>query len=369
MPVVRIGFKFMQLFCPVCQAAFPGVQRCPRCGGLLLMSHEVSPESTRPVNSEVRHYQPNAWSRVAIGVVLALGVYVAIRKLVMGTVLVLLDDPRAWWMSFNGLTAVYTAQAIAVVCGSLIAGSGRSRGFGYGLGVGLVCGGLFLGFELLLGVSPNALVIYLQPLMLALLGIVAGVVGARVWGVAPVLDIPVPNPSKLSSIQFAKQATVDAGKPTLWVRVIASAAIMVLGVAAAEHIKLSAQKYSGGLLHVQSMGQGEFITWQLATFTVLLGGMFAGAGTGAGLRHGLYSGALGGLGVLLICFKQGIIPPIAYWLERLNLDDLSIFSPGTFVAITGSIVMVGVIGGWLGGAMFLPLAPLQMRRRLRLGGD
>ena len=43
----------MQLFCPTCQAAFPGTQRCPRCGGLLLMPQEAA-ENT-PTARDDRH--------------------------------------------------------------------------------------------------------------------------------------------------------------------------------------------------------------------------------------------------------------------------------------------------------------------------
>ncbi len=32
----------MQLFCPACQAAFAGTQRCPQCAGLLLLPHEAA---------------------------------------------------------------------------------------------------------------------------------------------------------------------------------------------------------------------------------------------------------------------------------------------------------------------------------------
>src|SRR5580692_9139493 len=106
----------MQLFCPACQAAFPGVSRCPRCGGLLLMPHEVSPEAPhRDSTPAPIQYKPSAAGRVVIGTVLALGFYLGVRKIVTGTVLAAVDDPSHWWLSFNGLVAVYLTQAVAVV--------------------------------------------------------------------------------------------------------------------------------------------------------------------------------------------------------------------------------------------------------------
>jgi hypothetical protein len=361
----------MQLFCPSCQAAFPGVSRCPRCGGLLLMPHEVAPDtSRRRFSPPPPKLKPTAVGRVAIGTVLALGFYLGVRKIVTGAVMAAVNDPGAWWLSFHGLIAVYSTQAVAVVCGATISAAGRIRGFAHGLGVGVMCGGLFLGFELLAGVPPQDLVIYLQPPVLALLGLVAGVVGARIWGVSPTPDIPLPQLSKLSSIQFAKETVTNREKPTIWLRVLVGASIMVAGVAIADEARTFAQRNSAGLLRVQNLGQGEFITFQLATFAVLLGGIVAGAGTGAGLRHGLYSGALGGIGVLGICLKHGdAILPIAYWLARVSMEELPLMAPSVCVTVFGSILMVGLVGGWLGGALFLPLVPEHLRGRFQIGGD
>ncbi len=357
----------MQLFCPTCQAAFPGVSRCPRCSGLLLMPHEVSPDAPRPeFHPAQTALKPTVAGRVIMGIVLALGFYLGVRKLLMGTVLAVVSDPNEWWLSFNGLVAVYATQAFAVVFGSVIAAAGRLHGYAHGLAVGVTCGGLFLGFELLLGAPPEALVVYLQPPVLALISLIAGVVGARVWSVAPELNIPVPNPSKLSSIQLATEAVTNPDRPTSWLRIIIGVGVMVCGAVIADQARVFFQQNSAGLLRVQTFGQGQFITWQLATLAVLLGGVTAGAGTGAGIRHGLIAGALGGIGLLGICLKQGeAIQPVAFWLTRIYLNEFEISSPAVCIAVAGSILIVGIVGGWLGGALFLPLAPEHMRRRLR----
>ena len=100
----------------------------------------------------------------------------------------------------------------------------------------------------------------------------------------------------------------------------------------------------------------------MATFAVLLGGVAAGAGTGAGVRHGLIAGALGGVGVFAVCAKQGeAIAPVAYWLSKTSLDDLPLTAPGVVAAIAGGVLLVGIVGGWLGGTLFLPLVPVHMR--------
>jgi hypothetical protein len=333
------------------------------------MPHEVSPDAPHRRSSDApTQAKPTTASRITIGVVLALGLYLGVRKIVTGTVLAVIPDPNSWWLSFNGLVAVYTSQAIAVVFGALLASSGRFYGYAHGLAVGVICGGLFLGFELLAGVPPEDLVVYLQPPVLALLGLIAGVVGARVWAVAPLLDIPIPNPSKLSSIQLATENVTNPGKPTVWLRVLVGVAVMICGAMIADKSRLFLQKNSGGVFRVQTKGQGEFITWQLASFAVLFGGVIAGAGTGAGIRHGIIAGAIGGVGLLGICLKQGsAIPPIAYWLASISMNDLEITAPSVCIVVAGTILLVGIVGGWLGGALFLPLAPENMRKRLRTG--
>ncbi|MFM8274500.1 MAG: hypothetical protein ACKODX_19515, partial [Gemmata sp.] len=140
----------MQLFCPGCRAAFAGSQRCPQCGGLLHLPHEATGDElsrpSLPTNPPTQPSPPAA--RVAVGVVFALGLYIGLRKLAIGIVLAARTDPDAWWLSFEGLTAVYLLQGVTVIFGSVLAAAGRSGGFGFGAAVGAVCGALFLGAEI-----------------------------------------------------------------------------------------------------------------------------------------------------------------------------------------------------------------------------
>lgn len=335
------------------------------------MPHEVSPDAAHhSSDAPPPPVRPTAGGRVALGTVLALGLYLGVRKLATGAVLATEADPAGWWMSVRGLAAVHCAQAVAVLFGALIAATGRPAGYALGLAVGAVCGTLFLGFELLTGAPARDLVLYLQPPVLALVGLVAGVVGARVWGAAPALDIPVPAGSKLSSLQLSAEAEAHHGRPMHWLRVLLGAAIMVAGVMVVDQVRLFLQKHSDGLFHVQSMSQGRFITWQMATFLVLLGGLIAGAGTGAGIRHGVIAGALGGSVILGMCMKMGsAVPPVEYWLEWTALDGYALTAGPAIFAVVGGIAVVSLVGGWLGAALYLPLAPAGMRRRFRGGLD
>jgi hypothetical protein len=314
--------------------------------------------------------RPTAVGRIAVGTVLALGLYLALRRLATGVALAIIPDPGGWWMSFQGLAAVHAAQVIAVVFGAVIAATGRASGYPLGLAVGVVCGGSFLAYEILAGAPPQDLVLYIQPPVLALFGLVAGVIGSRIWGAAPKLDMPLPNSNNLSSIRLAEDNTANTGRPTQWVRIIGGAVIMIFGVAVADKFRQTLQKNSGGILKVQSVAQGEFITWQIAAFTVLLGGVTAGAATGAGLRHGLLAGLLGGAGVYGVYMKSGgSLAPVEWWLGRLSLEELPAMAPGVITAIAGGVMLMSMVGGWLGSAVFMPLVPEHLRGRLHSGLD
>jgi hypothetical protein len=360
----------MQLFCPACNAAFPRASRCPKCGGLLLMPHEVAPDAPQRSQAPPAPVQPTAVGRIAMGTILAMGLYLAVRKGFTAALLASGPEAATWWLSFNGLVAVHAAQAVAVVFGAVVAAAGRLYGYSLGFIVGGICGGLFLGYELLAGAPPQALVLYLQPPVLALLGLVAGVVGARVWVAPPDLNIPIPTGSKLSSLQLGADVAEEQPRPTRLVQILAGAAIMVVGVVVADQARHFLQRNSAGMLRVQNLGQGEFITWQLATLLVLTGGVVAGAGTGAGIRHGVMAGIIGGAGVLGICVKQGAtLPPVEYWLVKTSLDGLPLTAPPVITAVAGGVLFLALLGGWLGGALFLPLAPESMRKRVNVGMD
>ena len=261
-------------------------------------------------------------------------------------------------------------QRLAVIFGAVVAAAGRTGGFLFGTAVGGVCGTLFLASELIAGAPARDLVLYIQPLVLICIGGVAGVLAARVWGSVPILDMPVVDRNKLSSAQFAFAEGKDKGRPTSLVRVLAGAMIMVAAVAVSDKFRSGAQKYSGGLLRVNSVGQGQFLTWQIAVLGMLAGGATAAAGTGAGIRHGVLAGSLGAVGVLGLTASLGEpLGPVAYWLSTLSLGTLPYNDPAAVTAAVSGVLLLGILGGWLGGTLFQPLAPAHARQRLSSGMD
>ncbi|HUR54322.1 MAG TPA: hypothetical protein VMZ71_09335 [Gemmataceae bacterium] len=363
----------MQLFCPVCQAAFPAASRCPKCGGLLLMPQEAV-ESRPRFGAPPEEIRPTSLGRILVGTIITLGLYLALRKMANAWVLAHQVDPEAWWASADGLAAAFTAQGFAAVVGAVLAAAGRGGGFAVGAAVGSVCGGLFLAVELVTGATGRDIVFYLQPPILALAGGVAGAISTRIWIAPPLLDMPVPAAppgSKLSSLQFSKEEIGEKGRPTEWVRILVGAGVIVIGFLAAEQVRYFAQKYSGGMLQVQSISQGEFMSWQLALLVILFGGGVAAAGTGAGIWHGALAGLLGGAAAVgLNAQRGGPNQPSTYWLEKLSLSGLPPLDTYVIIAIGGGVFLAAVVGGWLGGQLLPPLGPEQMRdRRFKLGNN
>ena len=342
----------MQLFCPACNAAYFGETRCPRCAGLLLMPHEIASNTPREPEQPPLQAAPTALGRITIGTILALGLYLGVRKLLTGSILAAVHAGAGdWWLSLQGLTVVYSVQVAAVLYGAVIAAAGRQYGYSLGFMVGGICGGLFLGFELLAGAPGHTLVLYLQPPVLALLGLVAGAMGSRLWAPPAILNIPLPTGSKLSSLQLGDDLAEEQPRPTWWIRILAGAAIIVIGAAFADPFRSSLQRNSGGILHVESFGQSEYITWQFATLVAISGGVFAAAGTGAGVRHGILAGMLGAVGVAAICQSQGeALPPVYYFLARSSLEELPLTSPTVLGSLGTAIIVLGALGGWLGDA-------------------
>jgi hypothetical protein len=358
----------MQLFCPACQSAFTGVSRCPRCAGLLLSPEEAAFLPPDPDATPARAGRPTAAGGLVVGTVAALGAYLALRKFLAGWATASVSDIDGWWASDDALAAVLAVQALSAVFGALLAGAGRSGGLWLGLVVGGVTGGLFLAAEVAGGAPPGYLVLLVQPAVLAVLGAAAGALGGKVWAGLPHLDMPSPAVRRSSSVHLGEVTPKPEGRPTVWWKVLAGAAVVVLGIGFADPARKTVEKNAKGALRAASVGQARFLSAQLGTLAALAGAALAAAGTGAGVRHGVLAGVLGSVGIAGLTLAQGALPaPAGYLVEHMNLDASDPGSPVVLAAVGFGLAVAGVVGGWLGGTLFLPLAPAHMRvRRGRL---
>ena len=336
------------------------------------MPQEATALPSRTRDSDYEPYSPSALNRLIVGTLLALGLYLALRQLATGWLLTTVSEPESWWLSFEGLQVVLGFQTVAVVFGAVLASAGRPQGYWLGAFCGGFCGVLFLAAEVYGSGAPAIdLVMLIQPGVLFAAGAIGGVVGNRIWPTPPDVEKPLPaSPNKLSSIQLGMQDSIPVGKPTGWIRILIGAMVMIAGVTQAEKARFSAQKYSAGGLRVQSQGQGKFMSMQLATLAALAGAAFAGAGTGSGVRHGVITGILAGAGVVALGASSGeTVAPVEYWLGLLQMRGIGVGDPTAMAAVTGCVATIGILGGWLGGTLFLPLVPVHMRGKRLRGGD
>jgi hypothetical protein len=306
-----------------------------------------------------------------IGVVLALGLYAGLHRVLVGlTTLLELPTDSEWFIGHqNDCWLTGGLQGFAVGFGALIAAAGRVSGLALGSVVGAICGGLFLAGEWFTRGAVDVSRAWLLGVSLGSGGL-AGLVATRVWGAIPSLEMPVVENNRLSSSFLALQKEQQSPRPTAWLRIVIGAAVMVIAVVMADAIRSGAQKYSGGLLKAHSVGQAQFLTWQIAVLGILGGAALAGASTGSGIRHGFITGVLGAAGVLALTATQGeSFRPVKYWLNQLQLGAVAPNEPAALIATTLWLVLFGVIGGWFGNMLFQPIAPAHMRQRLRSGWD
>jgi len=330
------------------------------------MPHEIAPNAKRTTANAAVTTRPTVAGRVIVGSVLAMATYLAIRKIAMGTVLAIESNPDGWWLSPTGLVADHVIQAVAVVFGTMIAGAGQFKGATTGGIVGFVCGGLFLGYELMIGADSQNLSLYLQLPVLAMLGLIGGLIAAKIWTPPPQLMLGIPGSGKLSSLQLNEVAEAQRSRPTVWARVLIGTTLTVMGITMAEEVRLTVQKYSAGIFHTNTRIEAEFITWQIATLAGLAGAMIAGAETGAGPRHGLFTGILSGFSIYGLWTQRGaafLFPALKFWLDKLGIPTESVTAPASIAGVIGSILLLGLVGGWMGGALFLPLSPAHHRGR------
>jgi hypothetical protein len=196
--------------------------------------------------------------------------------------------------------------------------------------------------------------------LLAGVGGVAAVIGQRVWP-API-ELPVPQSSRNSSLMKLKagEGQKESVRPTRWVRILIGATAVVCGVMAADSVRSGLGYMPKGMFNLGGPGAAPRIDAQIAAFLVLLGGMVAGAATGAGLRHGLTAGLFAAVGlVAMMSMTAGDpLPAVQFVMEKLGLAE----TPREAVAAVGGITLgITTLGGWLGGQL---LPPLSRRRRL-----
>ena len=350
----------MFLFCPKCNSQHPITGRCPRCSSRLL-----SPvEAVDMLPSKAPRAKPNTQinstflRRVVVGVLLALGFHLTLREwaLAMLNMLGMPTEAESW----DGLN--FAIRAISTLVGAVVAGAGRKRSFG----TGALVGAASLAGYLLLDQYPH-LQLDFWPLLKGSLFVVAGCfvsfLGGLIWPPPVVLAEPVsPRNSSMLTLKPEHSADQLDQVPTQWAQLLISVTMISCCLMVASRLSNTIIMLSPNLSEVLKDPQSSpRLQTQLAGLIVLFAGMLAGAGTAAGLRHGLIAGFAGSLAMFGITAITNPDPfKIGQYVAYLFQWETG--EPYVMVVISGSAFLLASLGGVLGGSIF-PRVSKKLRRR------
>jgi hypothetical protein len=328
----------MSLTCPTCSQQFEDRVQCPRCRVNL-----VAPSVREPAVSASTlpgHWSRNPWGRTLLGVLLAQGLYFALKNLVLAGALATGEES-----AFSGLYTLLGTQALQVVAllaGSFFAGAGQKNGGVYGSMVGVWNGILCTMLQGLHGEVLTAVNLYGTPILHTAIGAFGGLVGAWIWQPMPALASPAssrPVPRPRSRLFELTHAHIH------WGRVLIGVAIAAGGYFWADTILQIVLANSDHRLSIRSSIQQVVMTLEIAALAVFLGGAFAGATTWNGAAQGAWVGLFGA--TLFIGYRVG-------YLHDPDVFKLALMTAGTLA--------LSLLGGSFGARLLPPLMRAPTRK-------
>ncbi|MFO0925720.1 MAG: hypothetical protein U0736_01625 [Gemmataceae bacterium] len=316
----------MALVCPRCSNLYDMEGPCPRCGASFAVSDvDPSPPSFGP------RWQQTVWGRVAIGLILAQGLFYALRHLLVGALLATSSEETPDVHKY--LFLLQSFQVTGVLLGGALAGGAQRSGVVLGMLVGVLNAVLAVVFRQM-GVAAD-LVGQTGPLLTqAIVGAIGGWIGMAIW--APVPRAAVPGAFTPKKPARKPSQPLFAGR-VAWVRVALGTALAVAGTLSASYLFDKLLDLGHGKLGTSDELQDLLITWEIKALAVLLGAAFAGATTTNGLKQGLVVGLAGSL--ILAALQT---PRPGAFLQLILFTCISTMS-------------LSLAGGWFGGQLFPPV--------------
>jgi hypothetical protein len=329
----------MSMVCQQCQQPVdPQIQTCACRSPFQLSNLENTPVPTGDPAAPVQ-YTP--WSKIVVGVLLAVGLSYGLRQLFTAGLTVGSDSAATGlWTTLAGLVLLHLLESVSLLVGGAVTGAGQPRGLLYGSVVGLVSGGAFLAMQRHQGDDQPGLLLFVQPILHALVGMLGGMLGMLIWKPPPA--IPLATGVAASPPERRAASQLFSG-PIHYGRVFTGAFVVVVGVVWANGILEYVLRASNGTLAVSSHMQARLIGWEIAALATLLGAGLAGATTRNGLKQGLCVGL--GAAVVIIGVHVGN--------GKLLLESL--------IASLTSVFGLSLAGGWFGGQLFPPLVARRRR--------
>ncbi len=326
----------MAMVCPRCLQTYEQQLFCRDCGcRLQFQADNLEHTPVLPPDPE-GPWQHTPWGKILVGLLLALGLNYGLQQLCVGWQLGGTDTALAGpWSTLPGMALLLVLQGISLIVGSAITGAGQQRGLLYGSVVGLISGGAFLALQRHQGDGQPDVLMFAQPVLHALFGMLGGHVGMLIWSPPPSIplttNVPKQAKPKTSLLAWLFHGRIHYG------RVFAGVFVVVAGVVWSKVILDYALKASNGTLAISSHLQARMIGWEIAALATLLGAGLAGATTFNGLKQGLFVGL--GAAVVVLGIQIGN--------DKLVVESL--------FAMLGSVFLLSLAGGWFGGQLFPPI--------------
>ncbi len=327
----------MAMVCPQCGSTKEQFLHCPECG-VRMVYHEAGRSGTGSSWNRSR-WMHTPGGRLLVGVLLAQGLYYALRHLFTG-VMMMIDgesDSAQAWTTFHGLLFLQALQVLVPAFGGVLAGAGHRGGSLLGAFVGAVNGGLSLVLVNAPAQSNSPVALYGLPLLQTLFGALGGWVGCTIW--KPIQPVSFLRAEKKSGI--AKQQVPLFTGPIAWVRVVFGSALAVAGSLFASRIFDKVISAAPGTHEFAQLLQDEIVTWEIKAFAILFGAGLAGASTFNGLKQGLVVGILSGIALLAV---------------PANSKSTLIV-----VMLLSSVMLLSLAGGWFGSQLLPPVVKRPRR--------
>jgi hypothetical protein len=332
----------MALVCPRCATTHEQVLRCPGCGDRLQY-----PETDAPVASAATapRWQHTPWGRILIGLLLSQGLFYGLRHLATGVLLAVRTPAEApdETEALIGLIVLQTLQALTLLVGCMLAGSGQRSGAMLGAVIG-VWNGVLTGLTpQALGQSLSAVALYGEPLLQMALGMLGGWVGGAIWKPLPVIEPRGPKPIVRKPAPRTRSPLFVG--PIAKFRVTFGTLLAVAGTMSATFLFEFIDRFGDNSLAGSKPTFDQLVTWEIKALALIAGGALAGANTQNGLKQGLC------VGIVTALILAGIQPHAGAesWLEVTALLGIS----STCLCLAG---------GWFGCQLFPPIVPYRRRR-------
>lgn len=328
----------MAIVCPKCMTIHEQGLLCSVCGGQL--PHRITIDPHRR-SLGIAPLMQNPWGRLVIGLILAQGLFYALRHFFTGALLAAEGEQAGLWFSnpSQGFLLWMAMQAAALIVGGLLVGSSQRHALLLGFLLGVWSGVLSVLFRTVPAGSRLEL-LYGQPLIQGLIAALAAWIGSWIWR-------PIPSPVLPDTAKGPKVEVAVRGGPTFWegpiswIRLLLGAAVIVAGSQAAPRIFKFIMEFAGGTLETDSYFHDRVVIWEIRILAILVGGVLAGANTFTGIKQGALAGLLS-CGILLsMPSNQGSL------------------TMATNTAV--STIFLGILGGWFGAHLLPPV--MKMKRR------